>query len=151
MFSEETAVQAIEPAMLIENGADKHVPSYRVEVDTDNMTWGDNMIHVRFQLLIELADGVEADDPKLKADPTDTPEEAERKAKIRRTKRGERIQAFRDLQDGFGELTAFLDRVAVVWKDGVRCPTVRDVPNRFVKDIMTAIGKAKAAEAETKN
>lgn len=152
MFSESTMIAA-SPAVqgVVENGAGKHAPHYRVEVDINEMTWGDNMIHVRFQLLIELADNAEADDPKLAANPLDTPEEAEHKALVRRARRSGRIETYKELMAGFGELTAFLDRVAVVYRDGVRCPTVRDVPQRFVREIMAAIGKAKAAEGETKN
>lgn len=151
MFSESTIEQPIAPGAIFDHhGAGKHVPRYRVEVDIENMTWGDNMIHVRFQLMIELAESMD-DDPRIVADPMDTPAEAERKAAKRRAKQAERIQALRDLVDGFGELTAFLDRVATVYRDGVRCPTVRDVPQRFVKEIMAAIGRAKADEAATKN
>ena len=127
MFSESTTTLPAPVQPVIENGAGKHVPHYRVEVDAENMTWGDNMIHIRFQLLIELASGMGEATP------------------------AERVQAYKDLIAGFEELTAFLDRVAEVYRDGVLCPTIRDVPHRFVQEIMAAIGKAKANEAATKN
>lgn len=128
MFSEQAALVAPPSApVVVENGAGKHIPRYQVEVDMEAMTWGDNMIHVKFQLLIEIADGI--------AEAT----------------RAERVQAYRDLLAGFDELTAFLDRVATVRKDGAICPTVRNVPMGFVKEIMDAIGKAKERQGAPKN
>lgn len=136
---------------IIENCSGKHVPRYQVEVDIDNMTWGDSMVHVRFQLLLDLVDDVGGDDADTKPDPLDTPEVAERKAKARQSRRAERIQALKDLTAGFDELTAFLDRIATVHKDGALCSTIKDIPLPFVREIMEAIGKAKAAQGNSKN
>lgn len=127
MFSEETAVQVIEPAMLIENGAGKHVPRYRVEIDMEQMTWGDNMIQVKFQLLMETADDLEG------------------------STKAQRIDAYRQLIDGFGELTAFLDRIAIVYRDGVQVSSVAIVPMHFIKEIMASIRKAQADQGNSKN
>lgn len=135
----------------IENGSGKHVPHYQVEVDIDEMTWGDSMVHVRFQLLLELVDDVGGEDPSLKIKDTDEPDVVERKTKALRVKRAERIQALRDLTGGFDELTAFLNRIAIVRKDGVICQTIKDIPLSFVHEIMEAIAKAKNNQGNSKN
>lgn len=115
------------PAVIVENGAGKHVPSYRVEVDLDQMTWGDNMIQVEFQLLMEIAEDAE------------------------NATRTQRIEAYRQLQKGFHELTAFLDRVATVYRDGMPVASIANVPMHFVKEIMAAISDAKGRQGSPKN
>lgn len=115
------------PAVIVENGAGKHVPSYRVEVDLDQMTWGDNMIQVEFQLLMEIAEDAE------------------------NATRTQRIEAYRQLKEGFHELTAFLDRVATVYRDGMPVASIANVPMHFVKEIMAAIADAKGRQGTPKN
>ena len=117
----------IEPPVIVENGAGKHVSAYRVEVDLDQMTWGDNMIQVEFQLLMEIAEDVET------------------------ATRAQRIDAFRQLKEGFAELTAFLDRVTTVYRDGIRVASIAAVPMHFVKEIMATISEAKARQGSPKN
>lgn len=121
------APQAIESAMTIENGAGKHVPRYRVEVDMEQMTWGDNMIQVKFQLLTETVDDLEG------------------------STKAQRIEAYRQLIEGFGELTSFLDRIATVYRDGVIVPSVVAIPMHAIKDIMASIRKAQTAQGNSKN
>ena len=69
---------------VIENGAGKHVPRYRYEIDLDAMTWGDNMLHVEFQLLIDIAEGIDEEGATTNPDPNDSPEVAEQKRQQRK-------------------------------------------------------------------
>lgn len=101
--------------------------NYSVAVDLRKMTWGDNMVHVRFQLLVETIGGDDEDaDPKAK------------------------VAALRELMNGFDELTAYLNRVAMVTRNGVKIPFV-DVPMDMVSEVMDAISKAQRRQGKPKN
>jgi len=125
MFSEQVA--EIVPSVVVENGAGKHVPAYRFEVDMQQMTWGDNMIQVKFQLLIETAGDTEG------------------------TTTAQRKEAYRQLMGGFQELTDFLDRVVTVYRDGAIVSSITTVPMHAVREIMDAIRKAQADQGNSKN
>jgi hypothetical protein len=111
---------------------------YAVTVKMNRMTWGDQMIHARFQLLIETIGDIDGDGGS----------EADEAAVAR--KKNERMSALRELIAGFDELTAFLDRVARVTRNGVRVP-MRDVPMEFIEEVMDAIAKARQRKASAKN
>lgn len=101
--------------------------SYQVDVNLKRMTWGDNMIHVRFQLLTEtIGDTSDDADPKV------------------------RMAALKELLEGFDELTAYLNRVAKVKRNGVRID-MREVPQAFVPEVMAAIGAAQKSGRTAKN
>lgn len=101
---------------------------YEVRVRLRNMTWGDNMVHARFQLLIETIGDIDGEDS------TDA----------------DRVAALRELVTGFEELTAFLERVARVTRNGERIP-IKLVPMDFIKEVMDAISRARQRKASTKN
>jgi hypothetical protein len=100
---------------------------YTVAVDLRKMTWGDNMVHVRFQLLVEtIGDDTEDADPKAK------------------------MAALRELMAGFDELTEYLNRVATVTCNGVKLPFSK-VPMDMVTEVMDAISKAQRRQGKPKN
>ena len=100
---------------------------FTVAVDLRKMTWGDNMVHVRFQLLVEtIGDDAEDADPKAK------------------------MAALRELMAGFDELTEYLNRVATVTFNGVKLPFSK-VPMDMVSEVMDAISKAHRRQGKTKN
>jgi len=100
---------------------------YTVAVDLRKMTWGDNMVHVRFQLLVEtIGDDTEDADPKAK------------------------MAALRELLAGFDELTEYLNRVALVTCNGVKVP-FNKVPMDMVTEVMDAISKAQKRQGKPKN
>lgn len=101
--------------------------SYEVSVNLRKMTWGDNMIHVRFQLLTETIG--------------DTSDDADPKA---------RMAALKELLEGFDDLTAYLNRVAKVKRNGVRIH-MRDVPQAFIPEVMAAIAAAQKSNRTAKN
>lgn len=101
--------------------------SYQVDVNLKRMTWGDNMIHVRFMLLTETIG--------------DTSDDADPKA---------RMAALKELLEGFDELTAYLNRVAKVKKNGVRIH-IKDVPQAFIPDVMASIAAAQKSNRTAKN
>jgi hypothetical protein len=101
---------------------------YTVAVDLRKMTWGDNMVHVRFQLLVEtIGDDTEDADPKAK------------------------MAALRELLAGFDELTEYLNRVATVTRNGVKINSFNKVPMDMVKEVMDAISKAQRRQGKPKN
>ena len=101
--------------------------NFTVAVDLRKMTWGDNMVHVRFQLLVEtIGDDTEDADPKAK------------------------IAALRELMAGFDELTEYLNRVATVTCNGVKLPFSK-VPMDMVTEVMDAISKAQRRQGKPKN
>jgi len=120
-----TAAQPLEGEIESDDPTDSD--KYTVSVNLRKMTWGDNMVHVRFQLLVETI-GDDADD----ADP---------KAKI---------AALRELMAGFDELTAYLNRVATVTCNGVKVPMAQ-VPMDMVTEVMDAISKAQRRQGKPKN
>lgn len=101
--------------------------SYEVSVNLRKMTWGDNMIHVRFQLLTEAIG--------------DTSDDADPKA---------RMAALKELLEGFDDLTAYLNRVAKVKRNGVRIH-MRDVPQAFIPEVMASIAAAQKSGRTAKN
>lgn len=101
--------------------------SYQVDVNLRKMTWGDNMIHVRFQLLTETIG--------------DTSEDADPKA---------RVAALKELLEGFDDLTAYLNRVATVKRNGKRI-AFTEVPMDFVQEVMGAIAAAQKGNRTAKN
>jgi len=101
--------------------------SYQVDVNLKRMTWGDNMIHVRFQLLTETIG--------------DTSDDADPKA---------RMAALKELLEGFDDLTAYLNRVAKVKRNGVRIH-MNDVPQAFIPDVMASIAAAQKSNRTAKN
>lgn len=101
--------------------------SYDVAVNLRKMTWGDNMIHVRFQLLTETIG--------------DTSDDADPKA---------RMAALKELLAGFDELSAYLNRVARVKRNGQRI-NIKDVPMDFIQEVMAAIAAAQKAGRTAKN
>lgn len=101
--------------------------SYQVDVNLKRMTWGDNMIHVRFMLLTETIG--------------DTSDDADPKA---------RMAALKELLEGFDELTAYLNRVAKVKKNGVRIH-IKDVPQAFIPEVMASIAAAQKSNRTAKN
>lgn len=101
---------------------------FTVAVDLRKMTWGDNMVHVRFQLLVEtIGDDTEDADPKAK------------------------IAALRELLAGFDELTEYLNRVATVTRNGSKITSFSKVPMDMVKEVMDAISKAQRRQGKPKN
>lgn len=101
--------------------------NFTIAVDLRKMTWGDNMVHVRFQLLVETIGGDDEDaDPKAK------------------------VAALRELMNGFDELTEYLNRVATVTCNGVKLPFSK-VPMDMVKEVMDAISKAQRRQGKPKN
>ena len=113
---------------------DEPAPVYRVKVNLDNMTWGDQMAHARFQLLIESLE--------------DMPEVGENATvKEKDAAKAQRVASLTELTGKFEELTGYLARVAKVTRDGKRI-TFRDVPMPFVRDVMEAIN---AAQGKKKN
>lgn len=106
---------------------DEPQDNFTIAVDLRKMTWGDNMVHVRFQLLVEtIGDDAEDADPKAK------------------------VAALRELMAGFDELTAYLNRVATVTRNGVKIPFTQ-VPMDMVTEVMDAISKAQRRQGEPKN
>ena len=103
---------------------------YQVTTRLNKMTWGDQMIHARFQLLIETIGDLDSD--------SDEADEDARKIA--------RIAALKELVAGFDELTRFLDRVAKVTRNGIPIP-MKDVPQDFITDVMTAISKQRGRRA----
>jgi len=101
--------------------------SYQVDVNLRKMTWGDNMIHVRFMLLTETIG--------------DTSDKADPKA---------RVAALKELLEGFDELTAYLTRVAKVKRNGERIH-IKDVPQAFIPEVMAAIAAAQKSGRTAKN
>ena len=101
--------------------------TYEVSVNLRKMTWGDNMIHVRFQLLTETIG--------------DTSDDADPKA---------RMAALKELLEGFDDLTAYLNRVAKVKRNGVRID-IRDVPQAFIPEVMASIAAAQKSNRTAKN
>jgi hypothetical protein len=102
--------------------------NFTIAVDLRKMTWGDNMVHVRFQLLVEtIGDDAEDADPKAK------------------------IAALRELLAGFDELTEYLNRVATVTRNGVKINSFNKVPMDMVKEVMDAISKAQRRQGKPKN
>jgi len=101
--------------------------TYEVSVNLRKMTWGDNMIHVRFQLLTETIG--------------DTSDDADPKA---------RMAALKELLEGFDDLTAYFHRVAKVKKNGVRIH-IKDVPQAFIPDVMASIAAAQKSNRTAKN
>jgi hypothetical protein len=101
--------------------------SYEVSVNLRKMTWGHNMIHVRFQLLTEtIGDTSDDADPKV------------------------RMAALKELLEGFDDLTAYLNRVAKVKRNGVRIH-IKDVPQAFIPEVMASIGAAQKSNRTAKN
>ncbi len=103
---------------------------FQVTTRLNKMTWGDQMIHARFQLLIETIGDLDSD--------SDEADEDARKIA--------RIAALKELVAGFDELTRFLDRVAKVTRNGIPIP-MKDVPQDFITDVMTAISKQRGRRA----
>lgn len=101
---------------------------YTVNVKMNKMTWGDQMIHARFQLLIETIGDVDDEN----------------------TNKTQRVAALQELIAGFDELTAFLDRVSRVTCNGERV-AIRDVPMNFIDEVMAAISKARQRKTSAKN
>lgn len=101
--------------------------TYEVSVNLRKMTWGDNMIHVRFQLLTETIG--------------DTSDDADPKA---------RMAALKELLEGFDDLTAYLNRVAKVKRNGVRIH-MNDVPQAFIPEVMASIAAAQKSGRTAKN
>ena len=106
---------------------DESNDTYQVDVNLRKMTWGDNMIHVRFQLLTEtIGDTSDDTDPKV------------------------RMAALKELMAGFDELSAYLDRVAKVTRNGQRI-SIKAVPMDFVTEVMASIAAAQKAGRTAKN
>ncbi len=100
---------------------------FTVAVDLRKMTWGDNVVHVRFQLLVEtIGDDAEDADPKAK------------------------MAALKELMNGFDELTEYLNRVATVTCNGMKLPFSK-VPMDMVTEVMGAISKAQRRQGKPKN
>lgn len=113
--------------MPIDDEAEESNDSYEVSVNLRKMTWGDNMIHVRFQLLTEtIGDNSDDTDPKV------------------------RMAALKELLEGFDDLTAYLNRVAKVKRNGVRIH-IKDVPMDFIQEVMAAIAAAQKGNRTAKN
>ncbi len=106
---------------------DESNDTYEVAVNLKKMTWGDNMIHVRFQLLTEtIGDTSDDADPKV------------------------RMAALKELLNGFEELSAYLNRVARVRRNGERIH-ISQVPMDFIQEVMAAIAAAQKAGRAAKN
>lgn len=103
---------------------------YQVTTRLNKMTWGDQMIHARFQLLIETIGDLDSDG--------DDANDSARKTA--------RIAALKELVAGFDELTSFLDRVARVTRNGIPIP-MKDVPQDFITDVMSAIAAQRGRRA----
>jgi hypothetical protein len=112
----------------IDDWGDEETNHYQVKVKIKRMTWNDNMVHARFQLLIESIGDIDGES----------------------TTKPERIAALRELIEGFGELTGFLNRVARVTCNGNRVD-VGAVPMEFIEEIMDAISAARGRKASSKN
>ena len=111
----------------IDDDVEESNDSYQVDVNLRKMTWGDNMIHVRLMLITEAIGGTSADaDPKA------------------------RMAALKELLEGFDDLTAYLNRVAKVRRNGMRIH-IKDVPMDFIQDVMAAIGAAQKSNRTAKN
>lgn len=107
--------------------------SYVVKTDISRMTWGDQMVHARFQLLLETIGDVDQDE--------DAGDESQKRERTEARK-----AALRELLAGFDELTEFLDRVSRVRKNGVRIP-MKKVPMPFITDVMNAIAAQRGRRA----
>lgn len=123
-MSEEVLAGEIVP---IDDEDEESNDTYEVSVNLRKMTWGDNMIHVRFQLLTETIG--------------DTSDDADPKA---------RMAALKELLEGFDDLTAYLNRVAKVKRNGVRIH-MNDVPQAFIPDVMASIAAAQKSGRTAKN
>lgn len=117
---------------------DEPQEDYRFFVNLKRMTWGDNMIQIRFQLLMETVSDLENTD-------MDKLDEVERK-----TIRAAKVAAMREVLDGFDEMTAYLDRVARITLNG-KFVSAKIVPMDFIQDVMRAIGEASGRRNNPKN
>lgn len=117
---------------------DEPQEDYRFFVNLKRMTWGDNMIQIRFQLLMETVSDLENTD-------MDKLDETERK-----TVRAAKVAAMREVLDGFDEMTAYLDRVARITLNG-KFVSAKNVPMDFIQDVMKAIGEASSRRNNPKN
>lgn len=117
---------------------DEPQEDYRFFVNLKRMTWGDNMIQIRFQLLMETVSDLENTD-------MDKLDEIERK-----TVRAAKVAAMREVLDGFDEMTAYLDRVARITLNG-KFVSAKNVPMDFIQDVMKAIGEANSRRNNPKN
>ena len=117
---------------------DEPQEDYRFFVNLKRMTWGDNMIQIRFQLLMETVSDLENTD-------MDKLDETERK-----TVRAAKVAAMREVLDGFDEMTAYLNRVARITLNG-KWVSAKDVPMDFIQDVMKAIGEASSRRNNPKN
>lgn len=117
---------------------DEPQEDYRFFVNLKRMTWGDNMIQIRFQLLMETVSDLENTD-------MDKLDETERK-----TVRAAKVAAMREVLDGFDEMTAYLDRVARITLNG-KFVSAKNVPMDFIQDVMKAIGEANSRRNNPKN
>ena len=119
--------------------------SFVVKTDISRMTWGDQMVHARFQLLLETIGDVDQNEEQEAANAAT--EEEEKAIRAANRERAEaRRAALRELLAGFDELTEFLDRVARVRKNGVRIPMAK-VPMPFITDVMNAIASQRGRRA----
>lgn len=117
---------------------DEPQEDYRFFVNLKRMTWGDNMIQIRFQLLMETVSDLENID-------MDKLDETERK-----TVRAAKVAAMREVLDGFDEMTAYLDRVARITLNG-KFVSAKNVPMDFIQDVMKAISEASSRRNNPKN
>jgi len=125
-------------ALIGEVLADESQEDYRFFVNLKRMTWGDNMIQIRFQLLMETVSDLDSTD-------MDKLDEVERK-----TVRAAKVAAMREVLDGFDEMTAYLDRVARITLNG-KFVSAKNVPMDFIQDVMKAIGEASSRRNNPKN
>ncbi len=124
---------------------DDNDDSYVVKTDISRMTWGDQMVHARFQLLLETIGDVDQNEDQEAEDATTEDEEKAIRAANRERKAARRA-ALTELIAGFDELTEFLDRVSRVRKNGVRVP-MKKVPMPFITDVMNAIASQRGRRA----
>jgi hypothetical protein len=101
---------------------------YKTYPNLSRQTWGDQMIQARFQLLTETISDVDGENS--------TPEQ--------------RRAALQDLVDGFDELTAYLNRVVRVTRNGRRID-MREVPMDYIEELMQTIANARARRTASKN
>lgn len=118
--------------------SDEPQEDYKFFVNLKRMTWGDNMIQIRFQLLMETVGDLDSVD-------LSTLDETERK-----TVKAARVSAMREVLEGFDEMTAYLDRVARITLNG-KFVSAKNVPMDFIQDVMKAIGEANSRRNNPKN
>lgn len=120
-----TPAFAAEP-LIGEIDTDEPVDHYQVSADISKMTWNDQIIFARFQLLMETSQDTE------------------------NTDRAVRIAALRDLIAGHEELTAFLNRVAIIKRNGQRI-AFGQAPMDHAMEAIRVIGAARNARNAAKN